>query len=89
MADREGDLRELLEETQRRQHTADNLIRGRHNRKLADEDDKLWDNVAATTPQGQIEFIPEANGARRMRQVWQSLYAQRVTLKRKRKADPD
>lgn len=89
VADREGDLRELMAEAQRRQHAADYLIRARHNRKLASEDDKLWDSVAATPPLGQIEFTLEANGERKARQVRQTLYAQRVTLRRQRKSDPD
>ncbi len=89
VADREGDLRDLFEAAQNRQYAADYLIRVQHNRLLEDEDEKLWDSVAATEALGQIEFTLEAHGERQARQVRQTLYAKRVTLKRKRQGDSD
>ena len=89
VADREADMRELIDEAQRRKHIADFLVRVKHNRKLEDKDQKLWESVAATTPLGQIEFTLEANGERKARLVKQTLYAQRVKLKKRRKTDAE
>jgi hypothetical protein len=89
VADREADLRELIQEAYQRQHVADYLVRVKHNRKLEEKDLKLWESVASTTVLGQIEFTLEANGERKARQVRQTLYAQRVKLKKQRKNDAD
>lgn len=85
VADREADIRELLEEARRREYVADYLVRAKHNRKLEAKDQKLWEEVEQQEPLGQIEFLLEANGERKARKVRQTLYAQRVTLKKRRK----
>lgn len=89
VGDREADLWELIQEAYQRQHVADYLVRAKHNRKLEEKDQKLWESVASTTALGQIEFTLEANGERKARQVRQTLYAQRVKLKKQRKNDAD
>lgn len=43
--------------------------------------------MAKQEPLGQIEFLLEANGERKARKVRQTLYAQRVTLKKQHKDD--
>jgi hypothetical protein len=83
VADREGDIQELMEEARRRDHAADYLIRAKHNRKLVGGQ-KLWDSVASQTPLGEIEFILEASPQRKARKVCQTLTAQRVTLPKKK-----
>jgi len=73
-----------MDEARRRGYAADFLLRARHNRNLAKSGDggaeKLWDKAARQPPLGQIEFMLEANGARKARKVCQSLYALRATL---------
>lgn len=85
VGDRESDIRELMNEARRRHYAADFLLRAKHNRNLAKNDDeeipkKLWDTVAQQEPLGKIEFMLEANGERKPRKVCQTLYAMRVTL---------
>ena len=46
--------------------------------------EKLWDSIASQEPLGEIEFILEATAQRKARKVCQTLYAQRVTLPRKK-----
>jgi hypothetical protein len=87
VADREADIQELMEEARRRDHAADYLIRAKHNRKLVGGQ-KLGDSVASQEPLGHIEFILEASPQRKARQVRQTLYAQRVTLLKKKGKDP-
>ncbi|WP_029151440.1 hypothetical protein [Methylovulum miyakonense] len=65
-------------------------MRARHNRNLAKTGEeeaaqKLWDKASQQQPLGQIEFMLEANGDRK---VCQSLYALRATLP-KHKGEPE
>jgi hypothetical protein len=79
LADREGDIRALMDDAARRGTPADWLIRARHERKTA-LGDKLWARLGASEPLGEIEFTRPAAPGRPSRQVQQLLYLQRVTL---------
>jgi hypothetical protein len=83
VADREADIQELMEEARRRDYAADYLIRAKHNRNLVGGE-KLWDSIASQEPLGEIEFMLEASPQRKARKVCQTLYAQRVTLPKKK-----
>ena len=83
VADREGDIHELMEEARRRDYAADYLIRAKHNRKLV-SGEKLWDSVASQESLGHIEFILEATPQRKARKVTQTLTTQRVALPKKK-----
>jgi hypothetical protein len=84
VGDRESDIRDVMEKAKSRNYVADFLLRAKHNRILAknenDDDSKLWDKVLKQEPIGQIEFILEANGERKSRKVIQNLYVLRITL---------
>jgi hypothetical protein len=61
MADREGDIYELLEKLPSESNKAFWLVRCQQNRLLLDEDKepeakKLWDDLRETPPAGEIEF---------------------------------
>lgn len=79
LADREGDLRALMDAAARRGHPADWLVRATHNRNT-DAGEKLWARVEQTSALGAVEFtLPTAPG-RPARQVGQTLYRETVTL---------
>ena len=79
VADREGDLRALMDAAARRGAPADGLIRSRHNRKTT-TGEKLWERLAQSTPLGAVEFTLSAAPDRPARLVRQTLYHQAVTL---------
>ena len=79
VADREGDLRELMDAAARRGHPADWLVRAKHNRHTT-AGDKLWDRLARSEPLGEVEFTLPAAPGRPARLVRQTLYLDRVTL---------
>jgi hypothetical protein len=79
VADREGDLRALMDAAARRGHPADWLVRAQHDRNTADGD-KLWDRLARSEPLGQVEFALPAVPDRPARLVRQTLYREVVTL---------
>jgi len=79
LADREGDIRALMDDAARQGTPADWLIRAQHERKTA-LGDKLWARLGASEPLGAIEFTLPAAPGRPSRQVQQTLYLQRVTL---------
>lgn len=79
VADREGDLRALMDVAAQRGHPADWLVRAQHNRNLP-EGTKLWDRLGASEPVGQVEFTLPAAPGRSARQVRQTLYRERLTL---------
>lgn len=87
LADREGDIRALMDEATRRGPPADWLIRARPERKTA-RADKLWAALEASEPLGDIEFILPAAPGRSARRVQQTLSLQRVTLPARRGAPP-
>ena len=79
VADREGDLRALIDAAARRGTPADWLIRSRHNRKTT-TGEKLWDRLARSAPLGEVEFTLPAAPDRPARLVRQTLYRAVVTL---------
>ncbi|MFO1422600.1 MAG: IS4 family transposase [Candidatus Competibacteraceae bacterium] len=79
VADREGDLRALMDAAARREHPADWLVRAKHDRNTADGD-KLWDRLARSEPLGQVEFTLPATPDRPARLVRQTLCRDVVTL---------
>jgi len=82
VADREGDLRELLDRAAELGHPADYLVRAKHDRVLEDGG-KLRAEVERQAPLGEVEFaLPPAPG-RKGRTVVQSLRVARVALARK------
>ena len=87
LADREGDLRALMDDAARRGTPVDWLIRARQERKTA-IGDKLWVGLRASEPLGEIEFTLPAAPGRPSRRVQQTLYLQRVMLPARRGAPP-
>ncbi len=79
IADREGDLRALIDAAARCGTPADWLIRSKHNRKTT-TGEKLWDRLAQSEPLGEVEFTLPAAPDRPARLVRQTLYRQAVTL---------
>ena len=79
VADREGDIRALIDVAARRGTPADGLIRSKHNRKTT-TGAKLWDRLAQSAPLGEVEFTLPAAPDRPARLVRQTLYRQVVTL---------
>jgi hypothetical protein len=79
VADREGDLRALMDAAARRGTPADWLVRAKHNRNTVGGD-KLWDRLARSQPLGEVEFLLSATAERAARAVRQTLYCEQVTL---------
>ena len=79
VADREGDLRALIDAAARRGTPADWLIRSKHDRKTT-TGEKLWERLAQSEPLGEVEFTLPAAPDRPARLVRQTLYRQVVTL---------
>ena len=79
IADREGDLRALIDDAARRDTPADGLIRSKHDRK-ATTGEKLWERLARSEPAGEVEFTLPAAPDRPARSVRQTLYRTVVTL---------
>jgi hypothetical protein len=79
VADREGDLRALMDAAARRNTPADGLVRAKHDRKtLAGE--KLWDRLGRSDALGEVEFTLPAAPDRPARVVRQTLRRESVTL---------
>lgn len=87
VADREGDLRELMDAAQRRGTPADWLVRAKHNRNTM-AGDKLWNRLSRSDPVGEVEFLLPAAPDRAARRVRQTLYRQVVTLAARKGAPP-
>jgi hypothetical protein len=79
VADREGDLRALMDAAARRGTPADWLVRATHNRSTV-AGEKLWDRLARSEPLGDVEFWLPAAPGRPARVVRQTLSCQSVTL---------
>jgi hypothetical protein len=79
VADREGDLRALMDAAARRGHPADWLIRSTHNRNTT-TGEKRWDRLARSEPLGAVEFSLPVAPDRPARVVRQTLYRERLTL---------
>ncbi len=87
VADREGDISELMRSARDKGYPADWLIRSQHNRVLPKPAEvKLWEMVEAEEPIVEICFTLKSrrkgkkNTARKARQVQQKVYVKRVTL---------
>ena len=82
VADREGDLRELIDLAAEAGHAADYLVRAKHDRALEDGG-KLRAEVGRQVPLGGVEFrLPPAPG-RKGRTVTQTVRVARVGLARR------
>ncbi|CAG0930031.1 Transposase for transposon Tn5 [Planctomycetaceae bacterium] len=82
VADREGDLRELIDLAAETGHAADYLVRAKHDRAL-EGGGKLRDEVGRQVPLGEVEFrLPPAPG-RKERTVTQTVRVARVGLARR------
>lgn len=80
IADREADILELMQRAHALQNPADWLIRSKHNRKLAQEDAKLWAEVAQEQTVGELSFYLPARVGRKGREVTQELRCKRISL---------
>jgi hypothetical protein len=81
VADREGDLLPLMQKANSLGFPADLLVRSKHNRVLPTGEGKLWDQVGATKPLGQIEFLLPGRKGKPARQVKQELRVLRVKFR--------
>jgi Transposase DNA-binding/Transposase Tn5 dimerisation domain len=79
IADREGDIRALMDRAAELGHPADWLIRCLHNRTLA-EGGKLWAELEQAPVLGQVQFTLPRDGARKARPVIQTLRMARFEL---------
>jgi hypothetical protein len=79
VADREGDLRALMDTAARRGHPADWLVRAVHNRNTA-AGEKLWARVERTAALGEVDFTLPAAPGRAARCVRQTLYRETLVL---------
>jgi hypothetical protein len=82
VADRESDLRELIDRADELEHPADYLIRARHDRVLA-EGGKLRAHLESQAVVGEVEFALPAAPGRPARTVVQGVRVARVTLARR------
>ena len=79
VADREGDILDLMQRAHALGCPADYLLRAQHNRCLP-QGGRLWPTVLAASPLGEIEFTLPARTNRPARQIRQTLHAQSVKL---------
>ncbi len=79
VADREGDLRALMDMAASRGCPADWLIRSQHNRNT-DQGGKLWNRVVESEALGEVEFTLPAAPDRPARRIRQTLYRERIIL---------
>jgi hypothetical protein len=79
MADRESDIRALMDQATELEHPADWLIRCLHHRTLADGG-KLWAELEQAPVLGQVQFMLSRNGARKARSVVQTVRMARFEL---------
>lgn len=79
MADREGDMMELMRTARDLGTPVDWLLRSSHNRTLP-EGGALWEAVKESAPLGSIEFMLPSRGGRKARRVRQAIFARRVEL---------
>ena len=79
VADREGDIRALMDYAAQRGTPADGLVRAQHERNTL-AGDKLWASLEAGEPMGELEFWMPAAPGRRARRVRQAVWLRRVEL---------
>lgn len=79
VADREGDILNLMARSQALNAPADWLVRAKHNRKLSDQE-RLWDRVDKQAVMSRISFIKPRKKGEKSRQVQQEIKVLRCTL---------
>lgn len=79
VADREGDILDLMKAAHARNNPADWLVRAKHNRNLH-EGEKLWDSVAASEALGGIKFNMAARKGVKARTITQEIRVKKVIL---------
>lgn len=79
VADREGDILDMMKAAHARNNSADWLVRVKHNRNLH-EGEKLWDAVLATEALGGIKFNMAARQGVKARTITQEIYVKQVML---------
>ena len=79
VADREGDMLDLIKKAQQLNHPADWLIRAKHNRSLGLEG-KLWDAVDKQPVLAKITFIKPRKKGQKARPIQQEIKVLRCTL---------
>jgi len=72
VADRECDLRELMQRAEHLGHPADWLVRAKHNRNLGNKE-KLWDKITKRKPLASIRFTKSRKKGEKARQVCQEI----------------
>jgi hypothetical protein len=80
VADREGDLHDIIEKAEHNQYPADYLIRAKHSRLLHDGS-KLFDITQPENELGNLQFQAPRGRGKPTRKVIQQIYSQRVQLK--------
>lgn len=78
VADREADILDLMQRAQALGNPADWLIRAKHNRKLGQDEAKLWDQVGQAKVLGEIQFDRPPRPGQPGRRVTQQLRSLRV-----------
>lgn len=79
VADREGDLWDVMAKGKALQHPADWLVRAKHNRKTQ-VDGKLWDAIAQQEAIACIHFVKPRSKQQASRKVEQAIRVLRTTL---------
>lgn len=79
VADREGDILNLMAKSKALNTPADWLVRAKHNRKLSPEE-KLWDSVDKQEVMSRISFIKPRKKGEKSRQVQQEIKVLRCTF---------
>jgi hypothetical protein len=85
VADRESDIRDLMDKAQALGYPADFLLRAQHERNTV-AGESLWQRVGRGEAIGAVEFLLPAAEGRAGRLVRQKLYVQRVTLPKRKNA---
>ena len=80
LADREGDMIELMRKAEKLGHPADWLIRSQHNRAIPKKE-KLWDKTVAREALGELHFTIPSRVGQKSREVKQSIWAKRVVIR--------
>jgi hypothetical protein len=80
VADREGDFIDLMAQASALGTPVDWLIRSVHNRKVAKQQEKLWEGFGAQHLQGEIHFVLPARKGQKARSVVQDISVRRCQL---------
>lgn len=80
VADREADILDVMQRAHCLGNPADWLIRAKHNRKLAQDEMKLWEQVEQQATLGEITFYLPPRPGRKGREVRQALRCKRIQL---------